>query len=446
MKSKTTYVCSECGYTSGKWLGKCPECDNWNTFEEEIISDDSKSTLKKVTKTKEPVKMSEVVLNTEERFSSGISELDRVLGNGIVKGSLVLISGEPGIGKSTLLLQICSAIKGNVLYISGEESESQIKLRAKRLEISPDNIELLCDTDLQSALNAIENLKPVVAIVDSVQTVSSNEISSAPGSVTQIKEVTMSFMKIAKSLGITVFLVGHITKNGTIAGPKILEHMVDSVIYFEGDNTHAFRLLRAVKNRFGSTNEVGIFEMNDKGLECVPNPSLTLIDDETPGNSGTCITCTMEGTRPILSEVQSLVVPTFFPVPRRMASGIDYNRLTLLLAVSEKKLNLNISNYDVYINVAGGMKLSEPASDLAVILSVFSNRKDIIIDNKTTAFGEVGLLGEVRPVSFIESRIKEAKKLGFEKIIIPYSNYKKISNQNGVFGVKTINEAVKIIS
>lgn len=446
MKSKVTYICTECGYTSSKWLGKCPECDNWNTFDEEVITQTSSSKPLSPAKRKTPTPIKDISLNSETRFPSGISELDRVLGGGIVEGSLVLVSGEPGIGKSTLLLQICNAIEGNVLYVSGEESEAQIKIRAQRLNVMPDTLSLLCDTNLDNAISAIETIKPKVAIVDSVQTISSEEISSAPGSVSQIREVTMALMRTAKSLGITVFIVGHVTKDGTIAGPKILEHMVDCVIYFEGDNTHAFRLLRAAKNRFGSTNEVGIFEMNDNGLECVPNPSNMLINEEQIMSPGTCITCTMEGARPILSEIQALVTPSFFPSPRRTASGVDYNRVTLLLAVLEKKLNLNIANYDAYVNVAGGMKLTEPSCDLAIALSIYSNRKDIIIDNKTVVFGEVGLLGEVRSVSFIESRIKEARKLGCNKFIIPYSNLNKLKDKNGVIGVKTISEAIKSIT
>ena len=442
MREKTTYICTECGYSSSKWLGKCPECNNWNSFEEEIILIDTKSApLKSVTR-KAPKKLDEISLTAEERFSSGISELDRVLGGGIVSGSLVLISGEPGIGKSTLLLQICSSINDNVLYVSGEESESQIKLRSKRLGRKTDYLHLLCDTSLETAINAIETLKPKVAIIDSVQTICSDDCHTAPGSVSQIKEITMSLLKVAKSLDVTIFLVGHVTKDGTIAGPKIMEHMVDSVIYFEGDKTHSFRLLRAAKNRFGSTNEVGIFEMNENGLEEVLNPASSIMENDAIASSGTCITCTMEGTRPIISEVQALITPTFFPVPRRTATGLDYNRVTLLLAVLEKRLNLNIANYDAYINIAGGMRLTEPSSDLAITLAVYSNKKDIIIDNKTIAFGEVGLLGEVRAVPFTDSRVKEARKLGFNKIIVPFATLNKINDKTGVIGVKTVKEAI----
>lgn len=359
---------------------------------------------------------------------------------------MILIGGEPGIGKSTLLLQICKSIKEDVLYISGEESPSQIKMRAKRLSVDKENLSILCNTNLSNILANIEAKKPKVAIIDSIQTIYSEEISSAPGSVSQVRQVTLMLMKLAKSLNITIFIVGHVTKDGSIAGPRVLEHMVDSVLYFEGDSSHTFRLLRAVKNRFGSTNEVGIFEMTDCGLNDIKNPSSTFLNEYDKPIAGNCITCTVEGTRPILTEVQALTCPTFLPVPRRTASGIDQHRVVLLMAVLEKRLKLNLSNYDTYINIAGGMRLSEPASDLAVALSIYSNYKDIIIGNSTVIFGEIGLSGEVRSVTAAESRIKECKKLGFEKIIIPFSNYSSLKEKTGVVGVKNISDAIKAIS
>ncbi len=448
MKSKNIYVCTNCGHSEAKWAGKCPDCGMWNTLEEQAAIAPSKSGAAPRTNAvkSDAVPITDVEFSTEPRFSSGITELDRVLGGGIVQGSLVLVGGEPGIGKSTLLLQICNSVPGQILYVSGEESPSQIKLRANRLGVLNKSMSLLCDTELENISAVLENKRPKVAVIDSIQTITSSLLSSAPGTASQIREVTMSLMKIAKSLNITIFIVGHVTKDGNIAGPKILEHMVDCVLYFEGESTHTFRLLRAVKNRFGSTNEAGIFEMTETGLECVINPSAALLTENQFKSSGTCITCTMEGTRPILSEVQALVTPTFFPIPRRTASGVDYNRFTLLLAVLEKRAGLKICNYDAYINIAGGMKLTEPSSDLAVALSVYSNYKDIIIDNSTVAFGEIGLLGEVRSVPMTETRITECKKLGYKKIIVPYTNYIKLKDKEGVVGVRSLGEAFKTLS
>lgn len=444
-KSKTVFICSECGYKTAKWSGKCPECNSWNTMTEEVeVVADTTFFQPKITQGATPI--NDITSSAESRFTGGSKELDRVLGGGIVEGSLILIGGEPGIGKSTLLLQICKSIKEDVLYISGEESPSQIKMRAKRLSVDKENLSILCNTNLSNILANIEAKEPKVAIIDSIQTIYSEEISSAPGSVSQVRQVTLMLMKLAKSLNITIFIVGHVTKDGSIAGPRVLEHMVDSVLYFEGDSSHTFRLLRAVKNRFGSTNEVGIFEMTDCGLNDIKNPSSTFLNEYDKPIAGNCITCTVEGTRPILTEVQALTCPTFLPVPRRTASGIDQHRVVLLMAVLEKRLKLNLSNYDTYINIAGGMRLSEPASDLAVALSIYSNYKDIIIGNSTVIFGEIGLSGEVRSVTAAESRIKECKKLGFEKIIIPFSNYYSLKEKTGVVGVKNISDAIKSIS
>ena len=448
MKAKTIYTCKNCGCQSPRWLGKCPDCGDWDTFIEEITTPQSQSlqtALSSTASSSKTIKLAEVENETEVRFTSGIKELDRVLGGGIVEGSLVLVGGEPGIGKSTLLLQICQNID-DVLYVSGEESASQIKLRAKRLNITNERITLFCNTDINEIITKLELLRPKVAIIDSVQTVSNPQMNSAQGTVSQIKEVTTSLMKIAKNLGITIFIVGHVTKEGTIAGPRVLEHMVDCVLYFEGDNNHIFRLLRAVKNRFGSTNEIGVFQMEDDGLSEVDNPSNMLFEHKDIQASGNCITCTIEGTRPFLSEIQALVTPTFFPSPRRIASGVDYNRTVLLLAVLEKRTRLSLNNYDAYINIAGGMRITEPAADLAIALSIYSNYKDIILPTDLAAFGEIGLSGEIRPVSLIDVRIKEARKLGINKIIIPHSNLNKCTNKDGLIGVKTINEAIKAIN
>lgn len=453
MKSKSVYTCKNCGCQSPRWMGKCPDCGEWDTFEEEITeSAPAKKSL--ATKSAEParvenvrpVTLKEVKITADARFTSGISELDRVLGGGIVEGSLVLVGGEPGIGKSTLLLQICQNIPGDVLYVSGEESASQIKIRAKRLKVDNPNLSLLCTTDLSDIIASLEVRRPKVAIIDSVQTVSNPQMNSAPGTVSQIKEVTMALMRTAKSLGITVFIVGHVTKEGAIAGPRILEHMVDCVLYFEGDNEHIFRLLRAVKNRFGSTNEVGVFQMEEDGLEEVSNPSLALFEHKDIIASGNCITCTIEGSRPFLTEIQALCTPTFFPVPRRTASGTDYNRMVLLMAVLEKRLKISLSNYDAYVNIAGGMRITEPAADLGIAMAIYSNYKDIVLPPDAAFMGEIGLSGEIRPVSLIDTRVKEAKKLGMKKIIVPYANLKKCSDKTGVIGVKSIADAVRAIS
>ncbi len=443
MKIKTYFVCTNCGHTSAKWSGKCPECGEWNTLEEEAEQQSTTKTTKIITE--KPVFLSDIATNNESRFLSGISELDRVLGGGIVKGSLILVGGEPGIGKSTILMQISNYIDEKILYVSGEESYTQIKMRAQRLNVLNNSLKILCNTSLDNTLSSMETDIPAVVIIDSIHTMCSSKVSTAPGSVSQIKQCTMEIMTCAKKLGITVFIVGHVTKEGSIAGPRILEHMVDCVLYFEGDRYNSFRILRAVKNRFGSTNEVGLFEMNDEGLKSITNPAEYLLDKDKLLSPGTCITCTMEGTRPLISEIEALVTPTFFPSPRRTASGLDYNRVVLLLAVLEKNAKVNLSAYDTYLNIVGGMKLTEPAADLAVLLAIYSTLKDFIISSETIALGEISLTGEVRNIPLCELRIKEAQKLGFKKIIIPYSNYKDLKNKDGVIGVKNISEAINII-
>ncbi len=449
MKTKSIYTCKSCGYQSPRWLGKCPDCGEWDTFYEELTEKPSErtvGTMQSQALKPQLISLNDVHMSQEIRFSSGMAELDRVLGGGIVAGSLVLVGGEPGIGKSTLLLQICAHISNKVLYVSGEESPSQIKLRAKRLHIENEAISLLCTTDLNEIVAALESARPSLVIVDSVQTVSNPQMNSAPGTVSQIKEITMTLMRIAKSTGITVFIVGHVTKEGAIAGPRVLEHMVDCVLYFEGDNNHIFRLLRAIKNRFGSTNEVGVFEMEETGLTEVANPSAALFEHKDTTASGSCITCTMEGSRPFLTEIQALVTPTFFPVPRRTASGIDYNRMVLLMAVLEKRIKLSLSNYDAYINIVGGMRITEPAADLSIAMAIYSNYKDIVLPSNHAFLGEIGLSGEIRPVSLINTRIKEAKKLGIDHIVIPYANLNKCNDISGVIGVKNIGEAIRTIS
>ncbi len=448
MKTKIIYTCKACGCQSPRWMGKCPDCGEWDSFYEEIEETVDKKSVKQIAPESgiKPVALHEVEMVNESRFSSGMQELDRVLGGGVVEGSLVLVGGEPGIGKSTLLLQICNHIPGEVLYVSGEESAAQIKMRAKRLGVNKENVLLLCNTNLNEIVSEIERISPKVAIIDSVQTISNPQMNSAPGTVSQIKEVSSVLMRLAKNSGITVFVVGHVTKEGAIAGPRVLEHMVDCVLYFEGDNNHVFRLLRAVKNRFGSTNEVGVFQMEESGLEEVTNPSAALFEHKEISASGNCITCTIEGSRPFLTEIQALVTPTFFPTPRRTASGVDYNRMILLMAVLEKRLKLNLSNYDAYVNIAGGMRITEPAADLGIAMAIYSNYKDIVLPPDCAFLGEIGLSGEIRPVSLIDTRIKEAKKLGMKKIIIPASNIKKCSDTDGVIGVKSIFEATKAIS
>lgn len=427
-KSKSVYVCSECGYQSPKWLGKCPSCNQWNTMEEEIENTSSKP-LSKSSSVSKVMALDEITTDVEKRISTGINEFDRVLGGGIVYGSLILLSGDPGIGKSTILLQICQYLGKNskVLYVSGEESANQIKMRANRLNVTTDNLYILTQTDVSEIVDAIKSNKPDIVIIDSIQTMVYEEIGSSAGSVTQVRECTNIFMHTAKGLGIPIIIVGHVNKDGAIAGPKVLEHIVDTVLYFEGEKNYAYRILRGVKNRFGSTNEIGVFEMTGEGLKEVLNPSLMMISGRPKNTSGTCVACVMEGSRPILAEVQGLVCATGFGTPRRMSTGFDYNRMNMLLAVLEKRCGYYFNNMDAYINVIGGLRLDEPAADLTVSLALVSSLKEKAVGDKVLAFGEVGLAGEIRAVSHCEQRVQEAYRLGFEKCIIPFHNYKSLS-------------------
>lgn len=430
-KIKSKYICQECGYETGKWLGKCPACNNFSSFSEEIISKDLSKLSLSSSLSKTPLTLSSITPLQDFRTKTGVGELDRVLGGGIVQGSLTLVGGDPGIGKSTLLLQICQTIGQSgktILYISGEESVHQIKLRANRLNISTENLLLLSETNFNIIQNTVINVKPHIIILDSIQTVFLEEISSAPGSVTQVRECTSKIMRLAKDENISIIIVGHVTKDGAIAGPRILEHMVDTVLYFEGEKIASYRILRAVKNRFGSTNEIGVFEMQQFGLKEISNPSEYMISGRPIDCPGSVVTCSIEGTRSILAEVQSLVSYTTFNLPRRTATGMDFNRIVLLIAVLEKKLGMQLASYDVYTNLAGGIKILEPALDCAIISSIASSYKNIPIKNNTIIFGEVGLTGEIRGVSHCEKRVLEALKLGFENVILPQDNYKQLSN------------------
>ncbi len=429
-KTKSIYICTECGYESAKWYGCCPGCGEWNCMEEDIRTPSQQKAIKAAVKTVTAQTINEISAEDEIRFKTGMTELDRVLGGGIVKGSLVLLSGDPGIGKSTILLQICEHLGENlrVLYVTGEESARQIKLRAKRLGVQTDNLFIMCQTDVQSIVEYVKSDKPDLIIVDSIQTMSVSEVTSSPGSVTQVRESTNMFMHCAKDLGIPTIIVGHVNKDGNIAGPKVLEHIVDCVLYFEGERHLSYRILRAVKNRYGSTNEIGVFEMLDKGLREVPNPSLMLISGKPKNTAGTCIACVMEGSRPILAEVQALVVASNYGNARRMATGFDYNRMSMLLAVLEKRAGFFMNNCDAYINIVGGLRLDEPATDLSVALAMISSFKDTPIRDDTLVIGEIGLGGELRSVSNCEQRIKEAERLGFKRCIIPRHNLKTISD------------------
>lgn len=449
-KSKSVFFCTACGNETPRWQGKCAACGAWNTIEEHIEKPAAPGRPKSapVGQSKLPRKLSQVDTDAQIRFSTGMGELDRVLGGGAVGGSLVLVGGAPGIGKSTLLLQICQQLcaERQVLYISGEESEQQLKLRADRLGVTSDALYILSETRLSDILEATESLKPDVLIVDSIQTVYNEENESSPGSVSQVKDCTMSMMHISKSLGIMVFVVGHINKDGNIAGPKVLEHMVDCVLYFEGDPHSSYRLLRAAKNRFGSTNEIGVFEMADKGLMEVPNPSQMLLQGRPEGASGTCVACVMEGTRPVLAEVQALACTTSFNVPKRTSDGFDFNRAALLLAVLEKRCGLKMSLFDAYINVIGGLRLDEPGADLPVALAVASSYRDAVIPDDLVAIGEVGLTGEVRSVSNMSQRLGEAVRLGFTKCIIPKFGSEKLEIPKGltVYRVRNLREAIEV--
>ncbi len=449
-KAKTVFYCTNCGNETPRWQGKCPACGAWNTIEEHIEKPSVGSVKTKaapVGQSKRPQRLQEISSEGETRFSTGMGELDRVLGGGAVAGSLVLVSGAPGIGKSTLLLQICNSLCADrsVLYVSGEESERQLKLRAERLGVAPESLFVLSETRLSDILEAAAETKPDILIVDSIQTLYNEENDSSPGSVSQVKDCTMSMMQLSKSNGITVFVVGHINKDGNIAGPKVLEHMVDCVLYFEGDPNSSYRLLRAAKNRFGSTNEIGVFEMQDSGLTEVPNPSQMLLEGRPEGASGTCVSCVMEGTRPVLAEVQALVAKTMLNVPRRVSDGFDFNRAVLMLAVMEKRAGMKMSMFDAYVNVIGGLRLDEPGADLPVVLALASSYRDQCIPDDLVAVGEVGMTGEIRSVSHMNQRLAEISRLGFKKCMIPRGGSEKLDIPEGltVYRVKNIREAIE---
>ena len=456
-KKKTVFFCKQCGYESSKWLGQCPGCHEWDSFVEEPVAKAVPGVSGTVSATKKdavPTLLSNVTTDDENRISTKISEMDRVLGGGIVVGSLVLVGGDPGIGKSTLLLQMCRNLSDEgkkVLYVSGEESLRQIKMRAERLGTFSRDISILCETDLDIISNSITDMMPDVVIIDSIQTMYREDVGSAPGSVSQVREATSILMRIAKGLHITVFIVGHVTKEGVVAGPRVLEHMVDTVLYFEGDGCASFRFLRGVKNRFGSTNEIGVFEMRADGLREVLNPSEYMLQGKPENEAGSVVACSIEGTRPILVEVQALVCRTNFNMPRRTSAGTDYNRVNLLLAVMEKSIGLHLGDCDAYINVAGGMSINEPALDMGIVLAVLSSYKNIAIDSKTICFGEVGLVGEVRAVNQAEQRVLEAAKLGFDRCIMPKVNCESLSIDSSqlkgmkLVGVKSIYELLEEI-
>ena len=451
-KSKTVFICSECGYESMKWTGQCAGCGSWNTMEEALSTPQKASSITKTTAVRAAGArtLNNIDRTAEQRFITGISELDRVLGGGIVKGSVVLLSGDPGIGKSTILLQVCKALSNrlDVLYISGEESPVQIKLRADRLGVDGEGVTVMPETDTQAICEYIMASKPALVMVDSIQTLQISELSSSAGSIVQVRESTNMLLRTGKNLDIPIIIVGHVNKGGDIAGPKVLEHIVDTVLYFEGERNQSYRILRAIKNRFGSTNEIGVFEMTDKGLCEVENPSAMLLSGRQSGVSGGCITCTIEGTRPILAEVQGLVTSTGFGNPRRMSTGFDYNRLNMLLAVLEKRMGLYFSNLDTYLNIVGGMRLDEPAADLAVCMSLVSGLRDVPLSEGLIAFGEVGLSGEIRSVPRVAARINEAARLGFTECVLPKSCLKagmNIPDGIKVIGVRTLKQALDLI-
>lgn len=453
-KGKTSiFFCQSCGYESSKWMGQCPGCKEWNTFVEEVVDKKSAGTLAKQKATASEAKvlpLSQIEMTYDKRVSTDMKELDRVLGGGIVQGSMVLVGGDPGIGKSTLLLQVCRNLSEHnikVLYISGEESLQQIKIRAERIGNFGDSLKLLCETNLDTIKAVIDWEKPQIVVIDSIQTMFNEEVSSAPGSVSQVRESTGVLMQIAKGMGISIFIVGHVTKEGVVAGPRVLEHMVDTVLYFEGDRHAAYRILRGVKNRFGSTNEIGVFEMRQDGLVEVENPSEYMLSGKPEGASGSVVACSMEGTRPILLEVQALVCHSNFGIPRRTAAGTDFNRVNLLMAVLEKRLGLKLGDCDAYVNIAGGIKMNEPAIDLGIVLALISSYKDKPIDEKTICFGEVGLSGEVRAVNMAEQRVQEAKKLGFEVCILPEVCRKSMTEVKGIrlVGVSNLLDAMNYL-
>ena len=448
--SKTVYFCQECGNESPKWLGQCPVCGAWNSFVEEVVEKTS-SKAQREKRDVRPTHLSEIISSDEKRISSGMPELDRVLGGGIVQGSMVLVGGDPGIGKSTLLLQVCRNLcsrKVDVLYVSGEESLQQIKIRADRMGTFDDQLSLLCETNLDIIRSVVDRSRPRVLVIDSIQTMYSETVGSAPGSVSQVRESTAVLMQIAKGMNITIFIVGHVTKEGLVAGPRVLEHMVDTVLYFEGDRHAAYRVLRGVKNRFGSTDEIGVFEMCQNGLQEVANPSAFMLNGKPRGASGSVVACSIEGTRPILVEIQALVCHSNFNMPRRTAAGCDYNRVNLLMAVIEKRAGLRLAESDAYINIAGGIRMNEPAVDLGIVLAIISSYKEMPVPDDLICFGEVGLSGEVRAVNLAEQRIAEAAKLGFSRIIMPRVNLSGIRgkySQLDLVGVENVQEAMRAI-
>ncbi len=453
-KNKTVFFCKECGHESAKWLGQCPGCKEWNTFVEEPVVKSSGGSVQRIRERREPVRLSEVNVTREVRTLTQIGELDRVLGGGIVTGSLVLVGGDPGIGKSTLLLQMCQKLVKagrNVLYVSGEESEKQIKMRADRLGDFGQDMLLLSETDLDLVVDTVQRMKPEVVIIDSIQTMYREELGSAPGSVGQVRETTASLMRLAKGMAISIFVVGHVTKEGVVAGPRVLEHMVDTVLYFEGDGSASYRFLRGVKNRFGSTNEVGVFEMRGDGLVEVSNPSEYMLQGRPEDEPGSVVACSMEGTRPILIEVQALVCQTNFNMPRRTAAGTDYNRVNLLMAVIEKRLGLHMADCDAYINVAGGMRIHEPALDLAIVAALISSYRNTALSGGSICFGEVGLVGEVRAINMAEQRVLEAAKLGFKRCILPEVNRGQLEIKEAqlkgmeLVGIQTIHELLGVL-
>ena len=448
-KKVTVYFCQSCGHESSKWMGQCPGCREWNTFVEESVEKKAAGKAKDSSSAKEELrtsKISEIDMQSKERMGTGFVELDRVLGGGVVPGSLVLVGGDPGIGKSTLLLQVCKSLaeSRDVLYISGEESLQQIKMRAQRIGEFSDNLQLFCETGMERIEQVVERQKPQVVIIDSIQTMYSEEVGSAPGSVSQVRETTGRLLQIAKGMGITIFIVGHVTKEGVVAGPRVLEHMVDTVLYFEGDRHAAYRILRGVKNRFGSTNEIGVFEMREGGLAEVANPSEFMLNGKPKGASGSVVACSMEGTRPILAEIQALVCHTNFGIPRRTAAGTDLNRVNLLMAVLEKRAGMSLSSCDAYVNIAGGIRMNEPAIDLGIVMALASSFRDKAIDEKIICFGEVGLSGEVRAVNMAQQRVAEARKLGFDRCILPKVSISVLTDTKGIqiIGVGTIREAI----
>lgn len=452
-KAKTSaFFCQNCGYESAKWMGQCPGCKEWNTFVEELVDRKalSGSGKRKPASEAKPVPLSSIVTSDEERVSTNMKELDRVLGGGIVRGSLVLVGGDPGIGKSTLLLQVCRNLSAqglSVLYVSGEESLQQIKIRAERIGTFTDHLQLLCETNLELIREVIERQKPQIVVIDSVQTMYNESVGSAPGSVSQVREATSVLMQIAKGMDISIFIVGHVTKEGVVAGPRVLEHMVDTVLYFEGDRHESYRILRGVKNRFGSTNEIGVFEMRTEGLAEVENPSEYMLSGKPADASGSVVACSVEGTRPILLEIQALICHSYFNNPRRTATGTDFNRVNLLLAVLEKRLGMQLSDCDAYVNIAGGIRMNEPAIDLGIVLAIISSKLDLTIDEKTICFGEVGLSGEVRGVTMAEQRVAEAAKLGFKRCILPSVCLGAAKSVKGIelVGVSNVKEALEAI-